>query len=91
MDYSLNRIVNKERESEAKSKADDSYDIETFRILICVVAFDLIGALQVDLLLSDKEEVNEKKSSERRITHAPIVRKLPKYSVIFPHTQSRAT
>ena len=61
----LNRIVDNERESEAQCKADDTDDVETLGILICIMTRELICTLKVYLLLSYDEEVNAKERCQR--------------------------
>ena len=67
MDNALYRIIDDQRESEAKCKTDDAYDIKAPGILISIMSRHLISTLKVDLLLPDKEEIDKKERCQRRI------------------------
>ena len=67
MDHCIDRIEDKECESESQCEADNADDIKALRISVSIVTFQFICALKVDLLLSYEEEVNEKKCCQRRI------------------------
>ena len=59
VNYALDRIVDNERKSESQCKADDSYDIKSAGVSVSSVTGQFICALKVDLLFSNKEEINK--------------------------------
>ena len=64
MDYSLDGIVNYKCKSESESQADDADDIKALGIPVSIMAGQLISTLQIEFLLSDKEEVYKQQCCE---------------------------